>query len=157
METWADPHTAPHRGLLPLGAAVQAPQNPWGHTLSWPQPTCSWVTASHDPGEGHSLCHSFAPREQGPLCVCSSTTELGLGLATPLECTGPELVEPRCHRPAVCRGSDQPFGHSSSRSGCVPPCSGEGLRITSPGPAARVRRGRRQQAPADRDARRTRQ
>lgn len=50
MERWADPHTAPHRGLLPVGAgAVLAAQNPWGHTLSWSQPTHFWVTASYDP------------------------------------------------------------------------------------------------------------
>lgn len=56
MERWADPHTAPRRGLLPLTAgAVLAPQNPWGHTLSWSQPTHSWVTASCDPRKGHSL------------------------------------------------------------------------------------------------------
>lgn len=58
MERWADPH----RGLLPVGAgAVLAAQNPWGHTLSWSQPTHFWATASHDPQEGHSLYHSFAP------------------------------------------------------------------------------------------------
>lgn len=50
MERWADPHTAPHRGLLPLGAgAVLAPQNSWGHTLSCSQPTHSWVTGRDIP------------------------------------------------------------------------------------------------------------
>lgn len=58
MESWA----APHGGLLPVGAgAVLAAQSPWGHALNWSQPIRSWVTASRDPGKGHSLYHSFAP------------------------------------------------------------------------------------------------
>lgn len=62
MERWDDPHAAPHRKLLPVGAGgALAPQNLWGHTLSWSQPTHPGVTASHDPGKGHSLYHSFAP------------------------------------------------------------------------------------------------
>lgn len=62
MERWAHPHAAPHGRLLPVSAgAVLAAQNLWGHTLSWSQPTHSWVTDSHDPGKGHSLYHSFAP------------------------------------------------------------------------------------------------
>lgn len=70
MERWVDPHTAPHRGLLPLGAgAVLAPQNPWGYALSWSQPTHSWVTASHDPGKGHSLYQFCSPRAGFFMCL----------------------------------------------------------------------------------------
>lgn len=157
MERWADPHTAPHRGLLLMGAgAVLAPQNLWGQTLSWSQPTHSWVTASHDPRKGHSLYHSFAPGEQGPSCVCSSTTELGPGMTTPLEGTGPELVELCCHHPAACQGSDQPFGHSSSRClGVAVSLCASGLERGSdqPAGAGSTCDMRRQQAPADRDTR----
>lgn len=70
MERWADLHTAPHRGLLPLAAgAVLAPQNPWGHTLSWSQRTHSWVTASCDPRKGHSLYQFFSLRAGSLMCL----------------------------------------------------------------------------------------
>lgn len=52
--------------------------------------------------------------ESRVLCVCSSTTELGLGTGASLECTGPELVELHCHYPAACQDQTNPLATAAA-------------------------------------------
>jgi len=123
----------------------------------------------HDPRKGHVPHHSFAPREQGPLCVCSSITELGLGTAAPparadgWSGAGGTALGPSCTtlgiRPTLWTPQRGPPEQVPWERLCpsVPQAacrrSGEGAGIGSPELAARARRGRRKPAPADRAAR----
>lgn len=141
-----------------MGAAVLAAQNPWGHTLSWSQPSHFWVTVSHDPRRDIPFITALLPESRvlyvsapPPLSWVWGQPHLWNAqvqscrrncTATTLQCAG--------IRPTLWPQQQQGPG-----SGCVQLCqwSGEGLGISSLELAARVRRGRRQQAPADRDTR----